>query len=249
MARTASPTDQPADKRTNGKDAWKNRIVGEGFERPDQLLRNPFNARIHPKFQQDALEGVLSEVGWVQKVLVNRRTGHVVDGHARIEVAISRGEPQVPVTYLDLTEDEEKKVLLSLDPISAMAVTDARMQDDLLKSVTTDEAGLQAMLDKMRHDTDVMLELESNIFNNPVKPTETLAGKDGEIGQTPEQKADLYNTTSIRQIMFFFDSTVFEELIPRLTTLRERYDVKDNSALLLALVDTAEETFNVPAEN
>jgi hypothetical protein len=25
--------------------------------------------------------------------------------------------------------------------------------------------------------------------------------------------------------------------------------VKDNSALLLALVDTAEETFNVPAEN
>ena len=52
--------------------------------------------------QQRAVEGALQEVGWVQQVLVNRTTGHLVDGHLRVELAISRGEPS-PVTYLDLT--------------------------------------------------------------------------------------------------------------------------------------------------
>jgi hypothetical protein len=34
--------------------------------------------------QEAALAGILGQVGWVQQVLVNRRTGHVVDGHLRV---------------------------------------------------------------------------------------------------------------------------------------------------------------------
>lgn len=62
---------------------WRNRIVGSGEEAPDQLLANPGNWRVHPKAQQQALAGILGQVGWVQQVLVNRRTGHVVD-HRRL---------------------------------------------------------------------------------------------------------------------------------------------------------------------
>ena len=54
---------------------WRNRILGGGEEAPDQLLANPTNWRIHPEAQQDALAGALDAVGWVQQVLVNRRTG------------------------------------------------------------------------------------------------------------------------------------------------------------------------------
>src|SRR4030042_875598 len=35
---------------------WRNRIIGEGEEPPDQLLANPGNWRIPPQAQQDALE-------------------------------------------------------------------------------------------------------------------------------------------------------------------------------------------------
>jgi hypothetical protein len=56
---------------------WRNRITGSGEEAPDQLLANPANWRIHPKAQQNALAGALDAVGWVQQVLVNRRTGFV----------------------------------------------------------------------------------------------------------------------------------------------------------------------------
>ncbi len=66
--------------------SWRNRIVGHGEEDADQLLANPANWRIHPRAQRDALAGVLSEVGWVQDVIINRRTGHVVDGHLRVSL-------------------------------------------------------------------------------------------------------------------------------------------------------------------
>ena len=109
---------------------WRNRITGAGEEAPDQLLANPANWRIHPKAQQDALAGALDAVGWVQQVLVNRRTGFVVDGHARVALALSRGEPTVPVLYVDLAPEEEALVLATLDPIGAMAGRD----DEKLKS-------------------------------------------------------------------------------------------------------------------
>ena len=73
----------------NDQNAWRNRIIGHGEEPPDQLLANPRNFRIHPKGQQDALAAVLDRVGWVQDVIVNQRTGHVIDGHARIAIAES----------------------------------------------------------------------------------------------------------------------------------------------------------------
>ena len=102
---------------TRPADAWRNRIVGSGEEAPDQLLANPANWRVHPKAQQEALAGVLDQVGWVQQVLVNRRTGHVVDGHLRVALALSSGAPTVPVLYVDLEPEEEALVLATLDPL------------------------------------------------------------------------------------------------------------------------------------
>jgi len=136
----------------NAPTAWPNRILGEGEEAPDQLLANPRNWRIHPKAQQDALAGILSEVGWVQRVIVNQRTGHMIDGHARVALAITRGEPSVPVVYVDLSEDEERAVLASLDPLSAMAVADTEQLDALLGEISVKDEALRAMLDGLRSE-------------------------------------------------------------------------------------------------
>ena len=129
----------------------RNRIVGSGSEAPDQLVANPANWRIHPREQQRALLGSLEEVGWVQQVIVNQRTGNLVDGHARVEQALSRGEAEVPVLYVDLSAEEEALVLATLDPISAMAGIDPeklgelvgglRVEDDALRRLLGDLAG------------------------------------------------------------------------------------------------------------
>ena len=126
--------------------AWRSRIVGSGAEAPDQLVANPANWRTHPSAQRDALRGSLETVGWVQQVLVNRRTGHVIDGHARVEEALSRHEPSVPVLYVDLDPEEEALVLATLDPIGAMAGRDDDKLRALLAEITVDDAGLLALL-------------------------------------------------------------------------------------------------------
>ena len=127
--------------------AWRNRIMGAGEEAPSALAANPLNWRLHPKRQQDALAGSLDSVGWVQQVLVNRRTGYVVDGHARVELALARHEPRVPVLYVDLSPEEERLVLATLDPIGALASADTERLSGLLAQVSAADAGLQALLD------------------------------------------------------------------------------------------------------
>lgn len=125
---------------------WRNRIIGHGSEEPAQLLAHPSNWRIHPKNQQDALSGVLNEIGWIQSVIVNQRTGFVIDGHLRVALAISHNEPEIPVVYVDLSDEEEALALASIDPISAMAATDKELLDSLLRDVSSADAGVMSML-------------------------------------------------------------------------------------------------------
>jgi len=126
--------------------AFASRIVGEGVEAPDQLLANPQNWRRHPKEQRDALRAMLRGVGWVQRVIVNRTTGHIVDGHLRVEVAMADNEPAVPVIYVELSETEERAVLAAIDPIGGMAETDQAQLDELLDGLKTGDDGLDAFL-------------------------------------------------------------------------------------------------------
>ena len=131
---------------------WRSRIVGSGSEEPGQLLANPRNWRRHPNEQREALRGSLDTVGWVAQILVNTTTGHVIDGHARVEEAISRAEPSVPVLYVELTEQEEELVLASFDPIAAMAEADRAALDALLADLSVDDAGLAALLADLAGD-------------------------------------------------------------------------------------------------
>jgi hypothetical protein len=128
---------------------WRNRICGHGMEAPDQLLANPQNWRVHPQFQQDNLQAVLDRVGWVQQVLVNQRTGHMVDGHLRVMLAMKNNEPTLPVTYVDLDEEEEALILATLDPISSLAVTDAGILRDLVADIQLEDGPLKLLLDDL----------------------------------------------------------------------------------------------------
>lgn len=127
----------------------RNRIIGYAEVDPADLLANPRNMRIHPTAQQEALAGSLEEVGWVRDILVNRASGFVIDGHARVALALRRGERSVPVSFVDLTPKEEALVLASLDYITGMAAIDNEQLDALLREVSTGNAALQAMLSDM----------------------------------------------------------------------------------------------------
>ena len=127
-------------------DVWRNRIVGEADVDPAILTAHPLNWRQHSARQAEALTGVLREVGWVQRVIVNERTGHLLDGHLRVALALDARAATVPVLYVDLSEAQEQLVLATLDPISALADADAGLLTALLADVQSGEAGVQALL-------------------------------------------------------------------------------------------------------
>ena len=139
---------------------WRNRITRYGEEAPDQLLAHEKNWRIHPGAQQRALKGVLETVGLVQNVIVSERSGKCLDGHLRIQMAISEGQPTVPITYVDLSPEEEEAILCTLDPLSAMAVKDEAIFSDLVSGM--DEA-FKTLVDA----TAVKLEAEVGMNQDP----------------------------------------------------------------------------------
>ena len=130
---------------------WKNCIAGYGSEDPTQLLANDKNWRIHPHAQELALSEVMREVGLCQNIVVNKRSGKVVDGHLRVAMAISEGQPALPITYVDLSDEQEALILASLDPLSAMAGTDTEKLTDLLSQFSVGPGALADLLGSIEH--------------------------------------------------------------------------------------------------
>ena len=138
-------------------DTWQNRIIETAEMAVKDLKANPKNWRKHPTAQQKALEGVLDEVGWVQQVIWNRRTGHLIDGHLRVELAAKRKEKTIPVNVVDLSPEEEAMILATFDPIAAMAEADKQMLAGLMQSIETEDEQIQALIESIAREEKIDL--------------------------------------------------------------------------------------------
>ncbi len=125
---------------------WRNRIVRSGDAALAEIVPNEANWRTHPKLQADALSSVLADVGYVQQVVINERSGRLVDGHLRVALAEQHGEASVPAVWVDLDEDEERLILATLDPLGAMAETNRDALSSLLDGLAERNDGLGVML-------------------------------------------------------------------------------------------------------
>ncbi len=124
----------------------RDRVVELRRVRAADLRPNPKNWRTHPKAQQEALRGILAEVGYADALLARETPEglQIIDGHLRAETT---PDIEVPVLVLDVTEAEADKLLLSLDPLAAMAEGDADALRTLLEQVETDSDAVRKMLD------------------------------------------------------------------------------------------------------
>jgi hypothetical protein len=124
----------------------RNRVKSLRMVPASDLRPNPKNWRTHPKAQQDALRGVLSEIGLADACLARELPDGslmLIDGHLRAETL---GDGAVPVLVLDVNEAEADKILATLDPLAAMAGSDAAKFDELLRNVDTGSEALQQLL-------------------------------------------------------------------------------------------------------
>jgi hypothetical protein len=116
------------------------------------LLTNPRNWRRHPKAQVDALRGLLAEIGYADALLARELPDGrlmLIDGHLRAETT---PDALVPVLVLDVNEEEADKILLTLDPLAAMAESDSERVKALLATVRTDSGAVEELLKRTAGD-------------------------------------------------------------------------------------------------
>jgi DNA modification methylase len=189
---------------------WKHRIVATAEVDATSLMANPKNWRLHPDAQRQALAGVLDVVGWVQRIIVNQRTGVIVDGHLRTEMAAEKRE-RVPVGYVDLSPDEEALILASLDPIAAQAETDQAKLNALLAEIRSSPlavdltAPLTEMLDSLRLDPEpeppAPAEGEDDVPEPPVAPVSVA----GDVWILGDHRVMCGDATDVDQVATLMD--------------------------------------------
>jgi len=119
------------------------------------LRPNPKNWRTHPESQADAMRGILSEIGYAAALIARELPDGslmLLDGHLRAEIA---PDQVLPVLVLDVTEEEGDKLLLSLDPLAAMAGLNVEAMAALAANAETNSAALQGMWDKMNEVVEI----------------------------------------------------------------------------------------------
>jgi ParB/Sulfiredoxin domain len=120
--------------------------------RASELRPNPRNWRLHPPQQQDALRGVLAEVGYADALLARELTDGtlmLIDGHLRAETT---PDAVVPVLVLDVDEREADKILLTHDPLSGMATVSDEHLHGLLAEVQTESAAVRDLVDSIAQE-------------------------------------------------------------------------------------------------
>ena len=124
----------------------RNRIKELRQVRASELLPNPRNWRRHPTGQADALRGALAEIGYADALIAYETDEGLmlIDGHLRAETT---PDMEVPVLVTDLDEGEANKLLMTLDPLAAMASADTDIFDALRQVTTVESDALQEMLD------------------------------------------------------------------------------------------------------
>lgn len=163
---------------------WQNRIIGLEWKPANQLLANPRNPRRHPDSQREALRGSLESIGWYDTIIENRTTGELIDGHARVEEALSKDETMLlPVLIVELSEHEQNLALAGHDWITSLATYDRDQLDTLLQSVNTDNEALQAMLAGMATEHGLYFGRVSRVRETVGGPTDVavISKKDGFI--------------------------------------------------------------------
>ena len=120
----------------------RNRIKRHARVRAGDLVPHEHNSRIHPEMQRRALLDLYDEVGFARSLLAYELPDgrlKLIDGHLRQQID---PDMMVEVEVLDVDDAEARKLLLSLDPMSALAGYDDAVLTRLRDAVTTESDAL-----------------------------------------------------------------------------------------------------------
>ncbi len=164
---------------------WRDRVLRLERVRAGDLTGNPSNWRRHSAAQMEALRGVLSEVGFAGALLAYEDGGKLtlVDGHLRAGL---NPEAEVPVLVLDVDKEEARKLLMTYDPLGAMAQPDADAMLAVLREITFESRSVNAMLEALANGETQPMPNFAEMVSPPLQTV--IEGRAAEMEQAFNEK-------------------------------------------------------------
>ena len=146
----------------------------------DKLVPADYNPRKDLKPgdpEYEKLKRSITEFGYVEPVLWNKTTGHVVGGHQRLKVLIDTGVTEVECVVVEMSEEKEKALNVALNKISgewdkdklSLLIADLQGADFDVSLTGFDAVEIDKLLnsgmDAEDDDFDVDAELEKPAFS------------------------------------------------------------------------------------
>lgn len=86
------------------------------------------------------LQKSIDAFGYIEPIIWNERTGHVVGGHQRLKILIAKGYSEIEVSRIDVSEEDEKLLNVALNKITGR--WDMDKLEDLLRDIQDSDGNI-----------------------------------------------------------------------------------------------------------
>jgi hypothetical protein len=148
----------------------KNRIKAHRKVKVKDLVPHELNPRVHSDDQREALRALLGEIGFARSVLAYELPDgrlKLIDGHLRRSELDPDAE--IDVEVLDVSDDEARKLLLSIDPLALLADYDQSALAHLREITATDNATLAALWSNLQRQGQVVKDTLDQATRRPLE--------------------------------------------------------------------------------
>ncbi|MCU0155705.1 site-specific DNA-methyltransferase [Bacillus safensis] len=159
---------------------------------------SPYNPRIdlHPGDPEyDALKNSMKKFGYVDPLVWNERTGHLVGGHQRFKVLMEGKPSEILVSVVSLNDQDEKALNVALNKISGhwdenkleKLLTELKDNNFDLETIGFSEEEYEDLLDSVSIENEIVVVEEDNFdvqeALNKIKEPETKYGDVWRLGR------------------------------------------------------------------
>ena len=143
----------------------------------NKLKLAPYNPRRMSDIEFENLKNSIKKFGYVEPIIINKRTGYVVGGNQRLKALKELyGNKEIKVIEVDLSEKEEKALNLALNKISGRwdeiklseilnEISNDEISNDLIKYTGFSETEIEYILKQIDNNVKEIEFSEDNINN------------------------------------------------------------------------------------
>lgn len=172
-------------------------IIKKAISELKEAVYNPRKKLTEEDAEYQKLKRSIEKFGYVEPIIINKRSGNIVGGHQRLTVLKDLGYEEINVVEVDLSDEEEKALNIALNKISGE--WDIPKLKDLLEELDTGAIDIELTGFELEELENLFTQThvgDTEIVDDEIDPDEELAKID--VPQT--KRGDIYELGSHRLI-------------------------------------------------